>query len=102
MLFRQTGVPVIQLSVIALAVALGCDSRREDETSAMRLDIDTDSLGAVPGQVRTIALAAAATLPENSGATMSASQPGIVFTINDSGHDPVLFALDTTGALRGR
>ncbi|MDQ3697775.1 MAG: hypothetical protein M3373_07090 [Gemmatimonadota bacterium] len=32
---------------------------------------------------------------------MSRTQPGIIFTINDSGNDPILFALDTTGADRG-
>jgi hypothetical protein len=38
---------------------------------------------------------------ENSGAAMSARQSGVWFTINDSGHDPVLFALDTAGEPRG-
>jgi hypothetical protein len=33
---------------------------------------------------------------------MSPTQPGIVFTINDSGNGPFLYALDTTGADRGR
>ncbi|MGQ0647820.1 MAG: hypothetical protein ACT4P7_09630 [Gemmatimonadaceae bacterium] len=32
---------------------------------------------------------------------MSETQPGVVFTINDSGHDALLFALDTTGIGRG-
>jgi hypothetical protein len=32
---------------------------------------------------------------------MSFAQPGVFFTINDSGNDPLLFALDTTGADRG-
>jgi hypothetical protein len=40
-------------------------------------------------------------LVENSAAAMSVRQPGVLFTINDSGHDPLLFAVDTTGADRG-
>ena len=32
---------------------------------------------------------------------MSTTQSAVLFTINDSGNDPVLFALDTTGADRG-
>lgn len=40
-------------------------------------------------------------LRENSGAAMSTAQPGIWFTINDSGNEPVLFAFDTTGSARG-
>jgi hypothetical protein len=38
---------------------------------------------------------------ENSAGVTSVSQPGIIFGINDSGHDPILFALDTLGADRG-
>jgi hypothetical protein len=33
---------------------------------------------------------------------MSTTQPGVFFTINDSNNPPVLFAMDTTGADRGR
>lgn len=40
-------------------------------------------------------------LEENSGAAMSVRQPGVFFTINDSGHDAILFALDTDGRARG-
>jgi hypothetical protein len=41
-------------------------------------------------------------LTESSGAAMSVTQSGIWFTINDSGHEPILFAVDTLGAERGR
>ncbi|MEP7380912.1 MAG: hypothetical protein ABI910_04455 [Gemmatimonadota bacterium] len=41
-------------------------------------------------------------MDENSAAAASVSQPGIIFTVNDSGNDPMLFAFDTTGADRGR
>jgi hypothetical protein len=41
-------------------------------------------------------------LVENSAAVTSVTQPGILFGINDSGHEPHLFALDTLGVDRGR
>jgi hypothetical protein len=40
-------------------------------------------------------------LVESSAAAMSVTQTGVFFTINDSGNEPVLFALDTTGVDRG-
>lgn len=40
-------------------------------------------------------------LTENSAAAMSRRQPGVLFTLNDSGNDPLLFAIDTGGASRG-
>jgi hypothetical protein len=40
-------------------------------------------------------------LTESSGAARSRILPGVLFTINDSGHDPVVFAFDTTGRALG-
>jgi hypothetical protein len=40
-------------------------------------------------------------LRESSGVAASSTQPGVLFTINDSGHEPLLFATDSTGADRG-
>jgi hypothetical protein len=39
---------------------------------------------------------------ETSGLAESRRHPGILWTHNDSGGEPVLFAVDTAGALRGR
>lgn len=64
------------------------------------LDLRVDSMGIVP-EARAIRLDARRDLTESSGAAMSAAQPGVWFTINDSGNEPVLYALDTTGADRG-
>lgn len=64
------------------------------------MHLGADSMGIEP-DARTIRLRTPPELTENSGAAMSAAQPGVWFTINDSGHEPVLFALDTTGAARG-
>ena len=41
-------------------------------------------------------------IPETSGLAVSRRTPGLLWTHNDSGHDAVLFALDTAGAVRGR
>lgn len=62
----------------------------------------TDSMGTAPLDVSPVASRAPADLIENSGAAMSRSQPGVFFTINDSGNEPWLFALDTTNSDRGR
>ncbi len=59
-------------------------------------------MGVRPTGIRTIPTRNPADLTENSALVSSASQPGTLFTINDSGHEPILFALDTTGAFRGR
>lgn len=61
----------------------------------------TDSMGAGPKNMSTVRLRAPVELVENSAAAMSAKQPGVFFSINDSGNDPLLFALDTTGTARG-
>lgn len=58
-------------------------------------------MGVVPTKFVAIPLQARAELVENSAATLSHTQPGVFFTVNDSGNDPWLFALDTTGADRG-
>lgn len=73
------------------------DARAAEETLAA--DAATDSL---PRDVRVTLLAIASVTNENSAAAASVAHPGVVFTINDSGHDPELFAFDTTGADRGR
>ena len=41
-------------------------------------------------------------IPEASGLAISRRHPGIVWSHNDSGNTAVLFALDRSGALRGR
>src|SRR6185503_14320522 len=41
-------------------------------------------------------------VPEASGLAVSRGSPGLIWTHNDSGNDAVLFALDDSGAMRGR
>jgi len=43
-----------------------------------------------------------ASLRESSGVARSHRIPGVFFSINDSGNDPEIFALDSTGAALGR
>jgi len=40
-------------------------------------------------------------LVENSAAVTSVSQPGIIFGLNDSGNEPLIFAFDSAGRGRG-
>ena len=63
--------------------------------------LDTDSMGTAMANPRLVRVRGRAELVENSAATMSHSQPGVFFTINDSGNDALLFALDTAGMDRG-
>lgn len=65
-----------------------------------RLYAGTDSMGVAPTNASSVRIRTQA-LPENSAAAMSRTQRGVLFTINDSGNEPVLYAIDTTGAPRG-
>src|SRR5689334_1441584 len=55
----------------------------------------------VVSEVRQVALSGARNLKESSGVAMSRDQAGLIYTIDDSGNEPVLYAFDTTGADRG-
>lgn len=69
--------------------------------SERTIDSASDTLGVAPESPATIRVQARRELVENSAVTRSATQPGVFFTINDSGNDPLLFALDSSGADRG-
>ena len=84
----------------AVLSTVACE--RPDQKSGDSLATPSDSMGRTPTAVRTIPIRGHADLTESSAAAMSTAQPGVWFTINDSGHEPVLFAVDTTGAPRGR
>lgn len=58
-------------------------------------------MGATPARLSIVRSAAPSDLVENSAAAMSATQSGVFFTINDSGNEPLLFALDTANRDRG-
>ena len=108
-LIRSSGISrpacVVALSCgLTTLLATGACSP-SDLSSVLRsetaLYVGTDTMGLAPSDVRAITVHARRDLLENSAAVMSRAQPGIVFTINDSGNEPLLFALDTTGAERG-
>lgn len=54
-----------------------------------------------PSAARRFLVRARADLTEGSAAVMVPRYPDVVFTINDSGHEPLLFAIDTLGKDRG-
>ncbi|MEP6835916.1 MAG: hypothetical protein ABJB74_21180 [Gemmatimonas sp.] len=69
---------------------------------ALSATVNADSMGVTPASVHSVRMNEPSDLQESSAAVMSSTQPGVFFTINDSGNDPALFALDTTGKTRGR
>ncbi len=90
--------------LVMVAALAGCDVREAPRGGAPANAATTpaDSMGAAPVDARTVVVRGHTDLTESSAAATSARQPDIWFTLNDSGHEPVLFALDTTGAARGR
>ncbi len=58
-------------------------------------------MGVAPTDVIVTPIRTARNLRESSALAMSHDQSGVMFTINDSGNDPILFAIDTAGADRG-
>jgi hypothetical protein len=89
---------LLSCSPIAFCVVTACAPSDEGLPDAVA---SADSMGVVAADTVTLGHIGAVALSEASGAAMSRTQPGVVFTINDSGHEPVLFALDTTGGDRG-
>jgi hypothetical protein len=88
------------------ALALACDGaaarqRAESGGETVGSPSVADSMGAALTDVHTVVMKARRELTENSAAVMSPDQPGVLFTINDSGNDPLLFAIDTLGRDRG-
>lgn len=87
------------VGVVSIAV-LGCQGDRR-AASAGETEVAVDSMGVAPTAVATVPVRTRRNLRENSALAMSPDQPGALFTINDSGNEPVLFAIDTIGADRG-
>lgn len=58
-------------------------------------------MGAQPTAITPVPLHARPALLENSAAVMSRRNPGVLYSMNDSDNEPLVFALDTTGADRG-
>jgi hypothetical protein len=93
---------LVRVAIIGVAgLSVACDAPRSPSRDSATIREKHQALGAALGNVSTVALHAPRSLTENSSASMSARQPGVFFSINDSGNDALLFALDTTGADRG-
>jgi hypothetical protein len=92
----------LRAATIAACLVAACE-RPQSKGSREGTTQDTAvvSMGAPLENVVSVRLRGSRELVENSAAAMSARQPGVLFTINDSGNDPLLFAVDTTGADRG-
>lgn len=86
---------------VALVVACATPDAGAGLLAQRKAYVGTDTMGVVPASPIAIRLQAPAELTENSAATLSVTQPGVFFTVNDSGHEPLLFAFDSTGASRG-
>ena len=90
------------VSIVALCGAAACD-RGQPKGSAVRASPNaaSESHGASLQNIVSVPVRGVRDLVENSAAAMSLRQTGVLFTINDSGNDALLFAIDTTGANRG-
>src|SRR6185503_16943737 len=86
------------VAVLAAATA-GCQASEKTPRTAA-LDADGGKSTAV-ADMWTVRIPSARGMRETSAAAMSTKQSGVLFTITDSGNEPRLFAVDTTGALRG-
>lgn len=100
MRFRCRTLTPRALLALALVASLGCDQR--ESAAQQRPSSKADAKRVRARELDRIRMRAQPDLVESSGAAMSVSQPGVLFTINDSGNEPVLFAVDTAGAPRGR
>ncbi len=89
----------LRATVFGATILGGCAT--PDTGQAQRRRDLVDSASVVPSKVTAIRLQARTELTENSAAAASWTQPGIFFTINDAGNQPLLFAFDSTGADRG-
>ena len=88
-------------AAVAAVAACGTQDQRRAQPDQKAADSAVETSAPASG-VRTANLASGDDLDENSAAAVSIARSGIVFTVNDSGNEPELFAFDTTGADRGR
>ena len=90
---------IFALTALAGTVACGEQGDRPEPLPGWMLT--ADSMGVAAADTVTTGHLAREELRESSGVASSSTQPGLLFTINDSGHDPVLYATDSIGADRG-
>lgn len=78
--------------LLLCALTSGCRVASDEQSSDERQPV---------ADVRQVTIDGRRNLRESSGIAMSREQPGVLYTIDDSGNGPVLYAFDTTGADRG-
>lgn len=86
-LVNLRGIGWFVLAVLVMLVVGGCAQGEGARGACER----PERLGWMPDE-----------LLESSGLAASRRYPGVLWSHNDSGHDPVVFAIDTTGQLLGR
>jgi len=86
---------------LVLVASGSCGESRDDSDALPASLLESDSMGTRVADTATTGRLARDDLTESSGAAASATQPGVLFTINDSGNEPLLYATDSTGADRG-
>src|SRR5262245_26085772 len=86
---------------LAALLAIGCGESFDRPQPLPSWMVNDDSMGVPAQAVSMTGHFARNDLLESSGVAVSATQPGVLFTINDSGNEPLLFATDSTGADRG-
>lgn len=94
----RRALPCALVAVLLLA-AFGCDQppgRASGVSAAM-----SDTMGVALGDARAVGIRTHRNIEETSGLAASMTHTDVLFTIDDSGNEPMLFALDTTGADRG-
>lgn len=112
-LFASRGVGFVSLlsvSLLFLCASAGCKSsvasrQLQSESAAASEKKGSDKRGlegaANAAQSRIIAKLEDASIDESSGLIASRRNPGLFWTHNDSGDDPVIFAFDRQGKRRG-
>ena len=101
--FRIKAIMSFSDAALFTLLLLGAACGQGDKREAGRVSdtASADSMGVAPTNVTAFPLKTTRNLRESSALAMSREQDGVLFTINDSGNEPVLFALDTSGADRG-
>jgi hypothetical protein len=96
---RRTGRALLTISAV---LACACDRFAIERQRSQSVGYaETDSMGVAVRDIATIELRGNPKLAENSAVTMSRARPGVLFSLEDSGNDPQLFGMDTTGAKFG-
>ena len=96
---------VVLLAVLlsgALAFTGGCSGRTAEDTAWRSKDEARTVPGAPPlGELVRAGEFGDRSLTEASGVVASTTEPGVLWSQNDSGHEAMLFAYESTGAPRG-